>query len=172
MYLVLSKQWNGIVKFIWTTFYTHSMGIGRFAGLVLGLARSYVRYLTTFVEFNTDSDYTIRCSRGDHGAFWCGAIVYELFHVQLNNTEQRIQVMEECYRKWSIQLCSNTDGTSQCTVKPHTNQYLSFMKMVPQTPYSTDWANSLYPVHTMAWFQFSYERNQTHWWHTIGLEPF
>ena len=159
MYLVLSKQWNGIVKFIWTTFYTHSMGIGRFAGLVLGLARSYVRYLTTFVEFNTDSDYTIRCSRGDHGAFWCGAIVYELFHVQLNNTEQRIQVMEECYRKWSIQLCSNTDGTSQCTVKPHTNQYLSFMKMVPQTPHSTDWANvfhSLYPVHTMAWFKFSY----------------
>ena len=98
----------------------------------------------------------------------------ELFHAHfrdhLNNTKARIQFMVECDRKWSIQLCSNTDGTSQCTVKPHTNQYLSFMKMVPQTPHSTDLTNifcGLYPVHTMAWFQFSYERNPLGWNGTI-----
>ena len=94
----------------------------------------------------------------------------ELFHAQLNNTEPCIQLMLECDRKWSIQLCSNSDGTSQCTVKLHTNQYLSFMKMVPPTLHSTDSANvfrGLYPVHTMAWFQFSYERNRTHWAGTI-----
>ena len=169
MYLVLLEQWNGIVKFIWTTFYTRSRRIGGFAGPVLGLPSSYVRYPTTFVEFKTDSDYTIRCSRGDHGAFWCGAIVYELFHAQLNNTKPRIQFMEECDRKWSIQLCSNSDGTSQCTVKPHTNQYLSYIKMVPQTPYSTDWANAFrgsYPVHTMAFNSVMKGTEPT------GLEPF